>query len=48
MNNNHLPSYREIIKYEGKITELLNHNVHKYNGQIIFFISQKFYRKLLT
>lgn len=32
MNNheNHLPDYREIIKYEGKIVELLNHNVHKY------------------
>jgi hypothetical protein len=32
MNNheNHLPDYREIIKYEGKIMELLNHNIHKY------------------
>jgi hypothetical protein len=32
MNNhdNHPPAYREIIKYEGKIVELFNHNVHKY------------------
>jgi hypothetical protein len=29
-HDNHLPDYREIIKYEGKIVELLNHNVHKY------------------
>ncbi len=28
--NNHLPDYREIIKYESKIVELLNHNVHQY------------------
>jgi hypothetical protein len=28
--NNHLPGYREIMKYEGKIVELFNHNVHKY------------------
>ena len=32
MNNhdNHLPDYREIMKYEGKIVLLFNHNVHKY------------------
>jgi hypothetical protein len=29
-HKNHLPDYGEIIKYEGKIMELLNHNVHKY------------------
>lgn len=29
-HNNHLPDYREIIKYERKIVELLNHNVHQY------------------
>jgi hypothetical protein len=29
-HNNHLPDYREIMKYEGKIVELFNHNVHKY------------------
>lgn len=29
-NNNQRPDYREIINYEGKIRELLNHNVHKY------------------
>jgi hypothetical protein len=29
-HNRHLPDYREIIKYEGKIVELLNHNIHQY------------------
>lgn len=29
-HNNHLPDYREIMKYEGKIVQLFNHNVHKY------------------
>ncbi len=29
-HKNHLPDYREISKYEGKIMELLKYNVHKY------------------
>jgi hypothetical protein len=29
-HQNHLPGYQEFIKYEGKILELLNHNVYKY------------------
>ena len=29
-HNRHPPDYREIIKYEEKIKELLNHNFHKY------------------
>jgi hypothetical protein len=29
-HENQFPDYREFIKYEGKIMELLNHNVHKY------------------
>ncbi|UCH96176.1 MAG: hypothetical protein JSV88_04780 [Candidatus Aminicenantes bacterium] len=29
-HNNQLPDYREIIKYERKIVDLLNHNIHQY------------------